>query len=246
MSTASRISLSSTRQGLKVTPTSGLREARSGRELLLRLPELGVPQYASGPALPARVVEPVFDLFAKVEAELFRRRYFSGELRQLASIERLLSGQGEEDVVDVPGDIQNEQFVERFLVGADHRVVERVGGGAPDVADDDAARHQGTAHRQQEFLRRQVFRDVARSEGVEKDDVVALPDVLDELPPVAHVGARELVLAESEKLLRDIDDTGIDFGDVDRRGRIVLAQEHRQAPPAQADDENAARFFAQG
>jgi hypothetical protein len=38
------------------------------------------------------VVEPVFDLFAKVEAELFRRRYFSGELRQLASIERLLSG----------------------------------------------------------------------------------------------------------------------------------------------------------
>jgi hypothetical protein len=81
-------------------------------------------------------------LFAKVEAELFRRRYFSGELRQLAPIERLFSGQGEQDVVDVPGDVQDEQFVERFLVGADHRVVERVGGGAPDVADDAAARHE--------------------------------------------------------------------------------------------------------
>src|SRR5882762_10480591 len=151
-----------------------------GRNLLLRLPEVRVPQHASGPALPARVVEPVFDLFAKVEAELFRRRYFSGELRQLASIERLFSGQSEQDVVDVPGDIQNEQFVERFLISADHRVVERINKKAPDIADDNAASHEHPAHRQQEFLRRQVLRDVARSEGVEKDDVVALPDVLDE------------------------------------------------------------------
>ncbi len=62
-------------------------------------------------------MEPVFDLFAEVEAELLLRRYFSGALRQLASIERLLSGQGEQDVVDVPGDVQDEQFVERRLVG---------------------------------------------------------------------------------------------------------------------------------
>src|SRR5439155_845825 len=132
-------------QGFRSSPELYSREARSGRELLLRLPEVGVPKHASGPALPARVVEAVFDLFAKVEAELLRRRYFSGELRQLASIARLLSWQGEEDVVDVPGNVQDVQFVERFLVGADHRVVERVGSGAPDVADDDAASHERPA-----------------------------------------------------------------------------------------------------
>src|SRR5882762_11782200 len=184
-------------QGFRSSPELYRARPDTGRNLLLRLPEVRVPQHASGPALPARAVEPVFDLFAKVEAELFRRRYFSGELRQLASIERLLSGQGEQDVVDVSRDIQNVQLVERFLVGADDRVVERVGRGAPDVADDDAASPERPAHGLQEFLRRKVFRDIARSEGIEEDDVVALADVLDELPPVAHAGARELVLPES-------------------------------------------------
>src|SRR6266571_2191134 len=172
-------------QGFRSSPELYRARPGPGRNLLLRLPEVRVPQHASGPALLARVVEPVFDLFAKVEAELFRHRYFSGELRQLASIERLFSGQGEQDVVDVPGDVQDEQFVERFLVGADHRVVERVGGGAPDVADDDAARLERPARCLQELPRRQLFRNVAGAEGVEKDDVVALPDVLDELAPVA-------------------------------------------------------------
>src|SRR6267378_818544 len=155
-------------QGFRSSPELYRARPDPGRNLLLRLPEVRVPQHASGPALPARVVEPVFDLFAKVEAELFRRRYFSGELRQLASIERLFSGQGEQDVVDVSGDVQDEQLVERFPVGADHRVVERVGRGAPDVADDDAASHERWAYGQQEFLSRQVFRNVTRAEGVEK------------------------------------------------------------------------------
>src|SRR5258708_478991 len=108
--------------------------------------------------------ESVLDQLSQVETEALRGRYLPGEQRQVPLAERLPARQGEENVVDVAGDIEDEQFLERLLVGARHRVVERVGSGAPDIADHDAVRPDGPARDLQEFPRRQMFRNVAGAE----------------------------------------------------------------------------------
>jgi len=72
-----------------------------------------------------------------------------------------------------------------------------------------------------------------------------LPGVLDELPPVADLGAHSLVLPKSEKSLGDIHHVGIDLRHVDCCGGVVRTQEHRQRPSAETDDEHTARFLAQ-
>jgi len=92
---------------------------------------------------------------------------------------------------------------------------------------------------------RKLVTKLKSAKGVEEDCVVRLPGFLDELPPVADVGAHALILAETEEFLCHVHDLRIDVHRVDRGVRIVPAQEHRQRAAAESDDEEAARFFAQ-